>query len=88
MSNRIPQPDHDMMKALLQRYKGTGKQIELITEKGAYAMQASKDSSNFVIEIVEDSEVIEVDGVGSTEELRAVVQGAVRETISNATGRM
>ncbi|WP_435924014.1 hypothetical protein [Paenibacillus sp. DYY-L-2] len=87
MSNRIPQTDQDMMNALLQRYKGTGKRIELITEKGAYAMQASKDNSNFVIEIVDDSEVIEVNGVGSTEELRAAVQDTVRETISNAIGR-
>ncbi|MGG0884056.1 hypothetical protein [Brevibacillus parabrevis] len=87
MSNRIPQTDQDMMNALLQRYKGTGKLIELITEKGAYAMQASKDNSNFVIEIVDDSEVIEVNGVGSTEELRAAVQDTVRETISNAIGR-
>ncbi|GEB34146.1 MULTISPECIES: hypothetical protein [Brevibacillus] len=50
-------------------------------------MQASKDNSNFVIEIVDDSEVIEVNGVGTTDELRAAVQDAVRETISNAIGR-
>ncbi|MBN3522638.1 hypothetical protein [Paenibacillus apiarius] len=87
MSNRIPQPDHDTMNALLQRYKGTGKRIELITEKGAYTMQANKSSDSFVIEIVDDSEIIEVDDIGSTEELRVTVQEAVRETMNSATGR-
>lgn len=87
MSSRIPHSDHDTMNALLQRYKGTGKRIELITEKGAYTMQANKSSDSFVIEIVDDSEVVEVEEVGSTEELRVVVQEAVRETIGNATGR-
>lgn len=41
-----------------------------------------------MIELVEDSAAVEVEVVSSTEELRAAVQGAVRETISNATDRM
>lgn len=39
---RYPQKYQGVMRNLLQQHKGTGKRIELITEKGAYAMQASK----------------------------------------------
>ncbi|MEC0235044.1 hypothetical protein P4H71_11965 [Paenibacillus kribbensis] len=63
MSKGIPQKYQGVMRDLLQKHKGTGKRIELITEKGVYMMRASKDSSSIVIEIVDDSEVIEVDGV-------------------------
>jgi len=50
-------------------------------------MQANKSSDSFVIEIVDDSEVIEVDDIGSTVELRVTVQDAVRETMNSVTGR-
>jgi hypothetical protein len=87
MNNEIPPKYQDVMRDLLQKFKGTGKRIELITEKGAYTMQANKSSDSFVIEIVDDSEVIEVDDIGSTVELRVTVQDAVRETMNSVTGR-
>ncbi|WP_019537013.1 hypothetical protein [Paenibacillus ginsengihumi] len=87
MNNGIPQKYQGVMRDLLQKFKGTGKRIELITEKGAYTMQANKSSDSFVIEIVDDSEVIEVDDIGSTVELRVTVQDAVRETMNSVTGR-
>lgn len=83
MNNEMPPKYQDVMRDLLQKFKGTGKRIELITEKGAYTMQANKSSDSFVIEIVDDSEVIEVDDIGSTVELRVTVQEAVRETMWN-----
>ena len=43
-------------------------------------MLASKDSNSFVIEITDDSEVVEIDGVGSLEELRETVQGTARRS--------
>ncbi|WP_218028224.1 hypothetical protein, partial [Paenibacillus xylaniclasticus] len=47
-----------------------GKRFELITEKGAYTMQANKSSDSFVIEIVDDNEDVEIEDAGSTEELK------------------
>ncbi|MEN1987688.1 hypothetical protein [Paenibacillus hubeiensis] len=88
MSKGIRQKYQGVMRDLLQKHKGTGKRIELFTERGAYAMQASKDDSNFVIEIVDDSEIVEIEGVGSAEELRTTVQDAVRDTINSDTGRI
>ncbi|MEY8747022.1 hypothetical protein [Paenibacillus tundrae] len=88
MNKRIPRIYQGVMHDLLQQHKGTGKRIELITEKGAYMMRASKSSGSFVIEIVDDHETVEVQGVGSTEELRVALQETVRETIDNATGRV
>ncbi|MOA07342.1 hypothetical protein D3C78_1270310 [compost metagenome] len=87
MSNRIPRKYQGVMYDLLQQHKGTGKRIELMTEKGVYTMQASKDSNSFVIEITDNNEDVEIEDAGSTEELREAVQDAVRETISNAIGR-
>lgn len=87
MNNWIPQKYQGVMRDLLQNLKGTGKRVELITEKGACTMQANKSSDSFVIEIVDDSGVIEVDDIDSTEELRVTVQDAVRETMNSATGR-
>ncbi|GFN32152.1 hypothetical protein PCURB6_24120 [Paenibacillus curdlanolyticus] len=87
MNNGIPQKYRGVVRDLLQKLKGTGKRFELITEKGAYTMQANKSSDSFVIEIVDDSEVIEVDDIGSTVELRVTVQDAVRETMNSVTGR-
>ncbi|WP_025682331.1 hypothetical protein [Paenibacillus maysiensis] len=87
MNNGIPQKYQGVMRDLLQNLKGTGIRIELIMEKGAYTMQANKSSGSFVIEIVDDSEVIEVDDIGSTEELRVTVQDAIRETMNSVTGR-
>lgn len=40
---------HDLL-----RHQGTGKQIELMIEKGVYTMQTSKSSDSFVIEIADD----------------------------------
>ncbi|MCE5173142.1 hypothetical protein LQV63_28165 [Paenibacillus profundus] len=40
MNNGISQKYQGVMRDLLQQHKGTGKRIELITEKGAYTMQA------------------------------------------------
>ncbi|GFN31591.1 hypothetical protein [Paenibacillus xylaniclasticus] len=79
MNNGIPQKYQGVVRDLLQKLKGTGKRIELITEKGAYTMQATKSSDSFVIETVDDNEVIEVDDNASTVELRVTVQDAVRE---------
>ncbi|GIP59566.1 hypothetical protein [Paenibacillus woosongensis] len=46
MNNGIPQKYQGMMRDLLQNLRGTGKRIELITEKGAYTMQANKSLKN------------------------------------------
>lgn len=87
MSNHIPRKYQGVMNDLLQQHKGTGKRIELMTEKGVYTMQASKDSNSFVIEITDNSEDVEIEDAGSTEELREALQDEVRETISNAIGK-
>jgi hypothetical protein len=88
MSNGVPRKVQGAMRELLQQHKGTGQRIELFTEKGAYAMQARKGINSFVIEIVDDTECIQVEGISSVEELKSAVQGAVRETIGSVTGRV
>ena len=59
MNNEIPPKYQDVMRDLLQKFKGTGKRIELITEKGAYTMQANKSSDSFVIEICHSRVIID-----------------------------
>ncbi|ASJ54834.1 hypothetical protein BP422_15405 [Brevibacillus formosus] len=85
MSKGIRQKYQGVMRDLLQKHKGTGKRIELFTERGVYAMQGS---NSFVIEIVDDSATVEVEGIGSTEELVATIQNAVQETLNRATGKV
>lgn len=48
MSNNIPKKWEQTEKALINKYKGTGKRIELITEDGAFVVKEGDNGGDYI----------------------------------------
>ncbi|WP_289140961.1 hypothetical protein [uncultured Brevibacillus sp.] len=60
MSKKLPKKCERTAKALMNKYKGTGKRVELITEDGAFVLIEGNNDSGDYIEIIDDDDQIEI----------------------------
>lgn len=85
MRNSVSKKWQQVLRDLHARFPGKVSH-EIYTEDGVFKWgNSTKD--DVVIEIIDD-EGIEIEGVRSGEVLKSTIRGAVKETLSKATGKV